>query len=118
MNETASLNAIDYGVFFAYMIVTIVLGFAVSRGARRRPEDYFLGEKKLPWYVVGTSMVASDISSETFIANVGIAYLYGIVVATTGWNAWITYSIFIFIFLPYYVRRGLYTMPQLSLIHI
>lgn len=112
MNEHASLNAIDYCVFFAYMIVTIALGFAVSRGARRRPKDYFLGENKLPWYVVGTSMVASDISSEHYIANVGIAYLYGMAAATGSWNTWIIYSIFLFIFLPYYVRRGLYTMPQ------
>jgi len=112
MNDHATLSVIDYAVFFAYMALTLFLGFAVARNARRNPKDYFLGEKKLPWYVVGTSMVASDISSETFIANVGIAYVYGIVVATTGWNAWITYSIFIFVFLPYYVRTGLYTMPQ------
>jgi solute:Na+ symporter, SSS family len=107
-----SLNTIDYTVFWLYMILSVGLGFAVARKARGNPTDYFLGEKKLPWYVVGTSMVASDISSETFIANVGIAYLYGMVAATGGWNAWIIYSIFIFIFLPYYVRRGLYTMPQ------
>ncbi|HEX5472119.1 MAG TPA: sodium/solute symporter, partial [Lacipirellulaceae bacterium] len=112
MNGPATLNAIDYGIFFLYMAVTVGVGFAVSRGARRRPQDYFLGEKKLPWYVIGTSMVASDISSETFIANVGIAYVYGIAAGTTGWNAWIIYSIFLFVFLPYYVRTGLYTMPQ------
>ena len=76
------------------------------------PRDYFLGEKKLPWYVVGTSMVAADISSETFIANVGIAYRFGMVVATMSWNSWIIYSIFLFVFLPYYVRSDLYTMPQ------
>jgi SSS family solute:Na+ symporter len=112
MNDHATLNALDYAVFFAYMAISLMLGFAVSRNARRRPQDYFLGEKKLPWYVVGTSMVASDISSEHYIANVGIAYLYGVVVATGSWNAWIIYSIFLFIFLPYYVRTGLYTMPQ------
>jgi solute:Na+ symporter, SSS family len=112
MNEHATLCAIDYAVFFAYIGLSLLLGFAVARNARRRPQDYFLGEKKLPWYVVGTSMVASDISSEHYIANVGIAYLYGIVVATGSWNAWIIYSIFLFIFLPYYVRTGLYTMPQ------
>ena len=60
MNEYATLNAADYAVFFAYIVLTLLLGFAVSRHARRRPEDYFLGERKLPWYVVGTSMVASD----------------------------------------------------------
>src|SRR6186997_1086354 len=106
------MSTIDYAVFFLYMVATLVLGFMAGRMARRRPSDYFLGEKKLPWYVVGTSMVASDISSETFIANVGIAYQYGMVVATQGWNSWINYSVFLFIFLPYYVRTGLYTMPQ------
>ncbi|HEX3600264.1 MAG TPA: sodium/solute symporter [Lacipirellulaceae bacterium] len=112
MNEHATLNTIDYCVFFAYIGFTLFLGFAVSRGARQKMRDYFLGDKKLPWYVVGTSMVASDISSETFIANVGIAYQYGMVVATSGWNSWIIYSIFLFVFLPYYVRSGLYTMPE------
>lgn len=106
------MSILDYAVFLVYIAATLVLGFMAGRMARRRPADYFLGEKKLPWYVVGTSMVASDISSETFIANVGIAYQYGIVVATTAWNSWIIYSIFLFIFLPYYVRNGLYTMPQ------
>ena len=47
MNEHATLSAIDYAVFFAYMALTMLLGFAVSRNARRRPRDYFLGEKKL-----------------------------------------------------------------------
>src|SRR5688572_17247872 len=112
MNTEASLHAVDYIVFAIYMIGTVALGFAVSRNARRNPRDYFLGERKLPWYVVGTSMVAADISSESFISHVGIAYVYGMVVATTSWNAWIIYTIFLFVFLPYYVRTGLYTMPQ------
>jgi SSS family solute:Na+ symporter len=112
MNEHATLNTIDYAVFFAYIGLSLLLGFAVARGARRKPQDYFLGDKKLPWYVVGTSMVAGDISSEHFIANVGIAYLYGMAAATGSWNSWIIYTIFLFIFLPYYVRTGLYTMPQ------
>jgi SSS family solute:Na+ symporter len=112
-NERQShMSAIDYAVFVIYIVATLVLGFAAGRKARGRPRDYFLGEKKLPWYVVGTSMVAADISSETFIANVGIAYQYGMVVATQSWNSWIIYSIFLFVFLPYYVRSGLYTMPQ------
>jgi SSS family solute:Na+ symporter len=106
------MSIIDHAVFFLYIAATLVLGLIAGRKARGRPSDYFLGEKKLPWYVVGTSMVASDISSETFIANVGIAYQYGMVVATQGWNSWINYSVFLFIFLPYYVRTGLYTMPQ------
>src|SRR3954451_14614144 len=106
------MSTIDYSVLVLYMVATLGLGFAAGRTARGRPRDYFLGEKKLPWYVIGTSMVAADISSETFIAHVGIAYQFGLVVATQSWNAWIIYTIFLFVFLPYYVRTGLYTMPQ------
>src|SRR5579864_7863238 len=61
---------------------------------------------------MGTSMVAADISSEHFIANVGQAYKHGVVLAAGSWNTWIIYSLFVWIFLPYYVRTGLYTVPQ------
>jgi SSS family solute:Na+ symporter len=110
--QQVALNWIDLSVFLLYMLVTVVVGFWAARGARAKPKDYFLGDRKLPWYVVGTSMVSTDISSETFIANVGIAYVYGLVSGTGSWNVWIIYTILIFIFLPYYVRTGLYTMPQ------
>ena len=57
-------------------------------------------------------MVAADISSEHFIANVGGAYQHGVVLAAGSWNTWIIYSLLIWVFLPYYVRTGLYTMPE------
>src|SRR5436309_14675878 len=57
-------------------------------------------------------MVATDISSEHFISNVGGAYKHGIVLAAADWNAWIIYTLLIFIFLPYYVRTGIYTLPE------
>src|SRR5919201_1909569 len=62
--------------------------------------------------VFAAYMVVADVSAEHFIANAGVAYRYGIVPATASWNAWIIYSLFIWIFLPYYVRTGLYTVPQ------
>jgi SSS family solute:Na+ symporter len=55
---------------------------------------------------------AIDVSSEHFIANAGSGYTYGIVSATASWNCWIIYTIFIWIFLPYYVRTNLYTIPE------
>jgi SSS family solute:Na+ symporter len=57
-------------------------------------------------------MVAAVISSEHFIAQVGAGYSQGIVIAAFGWNAWIVYTLLIWIFLPYYMRTGLYTMPE------
>jgi SSS family solute:Na+ symporter len=110
--DSIKLNGVDLAVFAAYMIAAVALGFLVSRKGRTSSKAYFLGGKTLPWYVVATSMLAADVSAEHFIANSGAAYKYGIVPATASWNSWIIYSLFIWIFLPYYVRTGLYTVPQ------
>ncbi len=106
------LNSLDLGIFIAYMLVAVGLGFVVSIGRKKTTKGYFLGSKSLPWYVIACSMLASDVSSEHFIANAGNGYTYGIVSATASWNCWIIYTIFIWIFLPYYVRTNLYTIPQ------
>src|SRR5438045_6440935 len=57
-------------------------------------------------------MVATVVSTEHFIAQVGAGYSQGIVIAAFGWNAWLVYTLLIWIFLPYYMRTGLYTMPE------
>src|SRR6266550_6881451 len=112
MNNHVALNLVDLGVFALYMLVTIALGFWVARQGRDTAQGYFLGNKTIPWFVIGSSMVAADISSEQFISNVSVAYKYGIVPAAADWNAWIIYSLLILIFLPYYIRTGIYTMPE------
>src|SRR5436190_12807760 len=112
MSESIPLGHFDLAVFALYMVVTVVLGFLVAGRHRKTAKGYFLGDRRLPWYVVGTSMIAADISSDDLIANAGAAYQYGIVPSAGSWNAWIIYSLLIWIFLPYYVRSGIYTMPQ------
>ena len=112
MSDHARLNVYDYAVFAAYIVATVALGFWVARKGVKTSRDYFFGARSLPWYVVGASIVATDISSEHFIANVGAAYRHGVVVAAGSWNTWIIYSLLIWIFLPYYFRTGLCTMPE------
>jgi SSS family solute:Na+ symporter len=112
MPDHAQLNAFDFAVFLVYVLTLLGLGLWVGRRGHSSARGYFLGDKKIPWYVVGASMVAADISSEHFIANVGGAYNYGVVLAAGSWNTWIIYSLLIWVFLPYYVRTGLYTMPE------
>jgi SSS family solute:Na+ symporter len=112
MSESIPLGAFDLSIFAIYMVVTMVIGFVVAGRHRKTAKGYFLGDRQLPWYVVGTSMIAADISSDDLIANAGAAYQYGIVPSAGSWNAWIIYSLLIWIFLPYYVRSGIYTMPQ------
>src|SRR5689334_12507047 len=94
------------------MIATVTLGFWVARKGKNTAQGYFLGNKTIPWFVIGSSMVAADISSEQFISNTSAAYKFGIVPAAGDWNAWIIYSLLILIFLPYYIRTGIYTMPE------
>src|SRR6476659_2748550 len=112
MNGHVSLQFIDFAVFALYMVVSISLGFWVARKGKNTAQGYFLGNRTIPWFVIGSSMVAADISSEQFISNVGQAYKHGIVVAAGDWNAWIIYTLLIFIFLPYYVRTRVSTMPE------
>ena len=106
------LNAFDMTVFVVYMVATVIFGFLVAGRHRKTAKGYFLGDRRLPWYVVATSMIAADISSDDLIANAGIAYKYGIVPSAGSWNAWIIYTLLIWIFLPYYVRSGIFTLPQ------
>src|SRR5947207_6047523 len=112
MVAAVSLHVIDLAVFTLYMVVAVGLGLWVGRSGKDTAQSYFLGNKTIPWFVVGASMVAADISSEQFISNVSVAYKYGIVPAAADWNAWIIYSLLILIFLPYYIRTGIYTMPE------
>jgi SSS family solute:Na+ symporter len=112
MADSVSLHVIDLAVFGLYMVVAVGVGLWVARKGKDTAQSYFLGNKTIPWFVVGSSMVAADISSEQFISNVSGAYKYGIVLAAADWNAWIIYSLLLFIFLPYYVRTGIFTMPE------
>ena len=80
--QSIQLNGLDLGIFIVYMLLAVGLGFIVSFGRKKTTRGYFLGGKSLPWYVIATSMLASDVSSEHFIANAGIGYTYGIVAAT------------------------------------
>jgi SSS family solute:Na+ symporter len=112
VTERIDLNNLDIAVFVAYLIAIVAIGFFAGRQGRRDAKDYFLGDKRLPWYVVGTSMVATVVSTEHFVAQVGAGYSQGIVISAFGWNAWLVYSLLIWIFLPYYIRTGLYTMPE------
>src|SRR6476646_939544 len=112
MAENVSLHVVDLIVFALYMVVAVGLGMWVARKGKDTAKSYFLGNKTIPWFVVGASMVAADISSEQFISNVSGAYKFGIVLSAGDWNVWVIYSLLLLIFLPYYVRTGIYTMPE------
>ena len=105
-------NFLDLSVFVCYLILNIWLGLWVARRKMAGTRDYFLAGDRLPWYAIGGSIIAANISTEHFIGMVGAAYAAGFVLAQWEWGNWFTFSVLIWIFLPYYLRGGIYTMPE------
>ena len=79
--ESFSLAPLDYVVIVGYFAVLSVVGFLAGRGEQASSREYFLAGKKLPWYVVGGSLIASNISSDHFIGMIGSAVVFGICVS-------------------------------------
>ena len=105
-------HRLDFILFALYLAGNIALGLWVARRKTADARGYFLAGDRLPWYAIGGSIIAANISTEHFIGMVGIAYAVGFVVAQWEWGNWFTFSVLIWVFLPYYIRGGLYTMPE------
>ncbi len=111
-----NFTAFDYIVFFGYIVFIIGLGLWVSRekkGHRKDSADYFLASKALPWWAIGASLIAANISAEQFIGMSGSGYVIGLGIATYEWTAAITLIVVAKFFLPIFLKEGIYTMPQL-----
>lgn len=102
----------DRVVFTAYLLFNVLLGLWVARRSSSGTRGYFLAGEELPWYAIGGSIIAANISTEHFIGMAGAAYSVGFVVAQWEWGNWFTLSVLLWVFLPYYLRGGVYTMPE------
>ncbi len=107
------LTLLDAAVFCCYFAGVLLLGLLVAARSRSRTSaDYFLASKRLPWYAVGASYIAANISTEHFIGMVGWAFLYGMSVANWCWGNVFTFTLLIWVFLPFYLRGNVSTMPE------
>jgi SSS family solute:Na+ symporter len=109
-------SAVDYFVFIGYIVFIISLGLWVSRekkGHKKDSSDYFLASKSLPWWAIGASLIAANISAEQFIGMSGSGYVIGLGIATYEWTAAIALIVIAKFFLPIFLKEGIYTMPQL-----
>lgn len=104
--------SLDRTVFALYLLGNLAVGFWASRRRGKGTRGYFLAGEQLPWYAIGGSIIAANISTEHFIGMTGAAYAVGFVVAQWEWGNWFTLSVLLWIFLPFYLRGGVYTMPE------
>lgn len=108
------LEPIDLIVFIGYCFLIIGMGIFVSRekkGHVKNSSDYFLASKALPWWAVGASLIASNISAEQFIGMSGSGFALGLAISTYEWMAAATLLVVAIFFLPIYMKKGIYTMP-------
>jgi solute:Na+ symporter, SSS family len=113
MNGT--FEFLDYVIFMGYAILILGVGLWVSRdkkGHEKNAEDYFLASKSLPWWAVGTSLIAANISAEQFIGMSGSGFKLGLAIASYEWMAALTLIIVGKYFLPIFIEKGLYTIPE------
>lgn len=109
------LNGLDIGVLIAYTLILLFVAYWVSRdekGHEKNANDYFLASKSLPWWAIGASLIAANISAEQIIGMSGSGFVIGMGIAAYELMAAITLIIIAKYFLPIFLAKGIYTMPQ------
>jgi len=105
-------SLLDIAVFLGFIIAVITTGLLKSRH-EKTSEDYFLAGRGLKWWLIGFSLIAANISSEQLVGMSGNAASHvGLAIASYEWMAAITLVVVAFAFLPYFLRAGIYTMPE------
>ena len=109
------ISTLDIIVFISYSLIILFIGLYVSRekdGKAKSAEDYFLAGKSLPWWAIGASLIAANISAEQFVAMNGSGFAAGLAIASYEWMAAITLLVVGKYFLPIFIEKGLYTIPE------
>lgn len=109
------IETLDLTVFVIYVVALIGIAWWVSRekpGHEKDTNDYFLAGSSLPWWAIGASLIAANISAEQIIGMSGSGYQIGLAIASYEWMAAITLIIVGKYFLPIFLKHKIYTMPQ------
>jgi SSS family solute:Na+ symporter len=105
-------ESIDYTIFVLYGILIIGIAYWVTRKGEKTSEDYFLAGKSLPWWAIGASLIAANISAEQFIGMSGSGFAIGLAIASYEWMAALCLLIVGKFFLPIFIKKELYTIPE------
>jgi SSS family solute:Na+ symporter len=106
------LGALDYLAFGGFVVLLCIVGFISGRGEHDTSSDYFLAGNKLPWYVVGGSLVASVFSTDHFIGMVGWTVIFGASIGMWSWLLVIDLTLLVFLWTPFLLAARVTTIPQ------
>jgi solute:Na+ symporter, SSS family len=110
-----NLATLDITILVIYAVGIFLLAQWVSRekGAHEKnAQDYFLASRALPWWAIGTSLIAANISAEQIVGMSGSGYVMGMAIASYEWMAALTLIVVGKWILPVFLKNGIYTMPE------
>ena len=110
--DSLQLSALDLMAFAGYVLGLLFIGYAAGRNRRTGTAEYFLAGRSLPWYAVGGSYVATNISSEHFIGMLGAAYIYGICISLNEWRSVWSLSLLVWLLIPFLLASRSFTIPE------
>jgi SSS family solute:Na+ symporter len=110
-----NLETLDIAILAIYAVGIFLLAQWVSRekgSHEKNAQDYFLASRALPWWAIGTSLIAANISAEQIVGMSGSGYVMGMAIASYEWMAAITLIIVGKWILPVFLKNNIYTMPE------
>ncbi|MCI5080603.1 MAG: sodium transporter, partial [Saprospiraceae bacterium] len=108
--EGFQLSVLDITIMVGYAL--LIIAYGLYHGKRQSSEDYFLAGRGMTWPIVGIALFSANISSSTLIGLAGDAYKTNMHVYNYEWFAVVVLIFFAIFFLPFYLRSGVYTMPE------
>jgi len=107
-----SLSGFDIGFFILFFAMVVGISMYKSRN-EKTSEDYFLASRGLPWWLIGFSIVAANISTEQFVGMAGQG-AGAVGLAVSNWQLVGAAGIVLIAFtlLPRFLKAGIYTMPE------
>src|SRR5438034_4584931 len=102
----------DYVVIAGYFAVLLAIGVWAARREKILSSDYFLAGRDVGWLAVGASLFASNIGSEHLVGLTGTGAASGLAVGHVEWLACFMLLLLGWLFVPFYLRSGVYTMPE------
>lgn len=106
-----TLTTFDIVAFVSFLAIVIGVSLYASR-KEETSEDYFLAGRNLSWWLIGFSLIASNISTEHFVGMAGRGFELGMAIASYEWMAAVTLVVVALVFLPKFLRSGIYTIPE------
>ena len=100
------LQILDLAIIIAYLILTILIGFWISKKAKKNLDSYFLGGKSLPWYMLGLSNASGQFDISGTMMMVAWLFVYGVKSAWIPWLWPVWNQVFLMIFLAVWLRRS------------